>query len=54
MIIDHKFIFIKVLELTKPEEWTPHGMRVATKVFSSNLDMYRATIFYEKVDFIFL
>lgn len=37
----------KVLELTKPEEWTPHAMRVATKVFASNLDMYRAQQFFE-------
>jgi essential nuclear protein 1 len=37
----------KVLELTKPEEWSPHAMRVATKVFSSNLDIYRAQYFYE-------
>jgi Bystin. len=39
----------KVLGLTKPEDWTPHAMRVATKIFSSSLDMYRAQQFYENV-----
>jgi len=38
----------KVLELTKPEEWSPQAMQAATKVFSSSMDIYRATTFYEK------
>jgi len=37
----------KVLELTKPQDWTPHAMRIANKVFSSNLDIYRAQHFFE-------
>ncbi|KRX05256.1 hypothetical protein PPERSA_00557 [Pseudocohnilembus persalinus] len=38
----------EVLELTKPEQWTPQAMNAATKCFASNLDPYRARIFFEK------
>jgi essential nuclear protein 1 len=38
----------KVLQLTKPEEWSPQAVCAATKVFSSSLDIYKVTTFYEK------
>ena len=39
----------KVLDMTKPAEWSPHAMFAATRLFASSLDIYRAKIFYEKV-----
>ena len=40
----------KVLNLTKPDEWTPNAMYAATKVLCSSLDNYRCRIFFEKVN----
>ena len=44
----------KVLEMTKPTEWSPHAMFAATRMFASSLDQYRAKTFYEKVKESFL
>ena len=41
----------RVIEMTKPEEWSPHAMFAATRIFASSLDAYRAKVFYEKVKF---
>eukprot|EP01017_Pseudomicrothorax_dubius_P037843 TRINITY_DN559_c0_g3_i2.p1 TRINITY_DN559_c0_g3~~TRINITY_DN559_c0_g3_i2.p1 ORF type:complete len:256 (-),score=60.38 TRINITY_DN559_c0_g3_i2:142-909(-) len=38
----------KLLELTKPNEWTPHAMFAATRVFISSMDSYNARYFLEK------
>lgn len=45
-MLDH---WEKVLQMTKPEEWSPHAMFAATRLFSSSLDIHRAKTFYEKV-----
>lgn len=39
----------KLVDMTKPSEWSPQAMYAATKLLSSSLDVYRARIFYEKV-----
>ncbi|EGR34836.1 hypothetical protein IMG5_000640 [Ichthyophthirius multifiliis] len=39
----------KVLELTKPSEWTPQAVEASVRVFSSNLDGHRAKIYYQTV-----
>lgn len=45
-LLDH---WEAVLQMTKPEEWSPHAMFAATRLFASSLDVYRAKTFYEKV-----
>lgn len=39
----------EVLWLTRPDLWSPHCCEAATRVFSSNLDPARATVFYREV-----
>ena len=39
----------EVLWLTRPDEWSPHCVEAATKVFASNLDPKRAKAFFEEV-----
>ena len=40
---------IQVLWLTRPDEWSPHCVEAATKVFASNLDPSRAKLFFRDV-----
>ncbi len=40
--------WLPVLELTKPEDWSPMAMNEASKLFASSLDQFRAQIFFEK------
>lgn len=39
----------EVLWLTRPDLWSPNCCEAATRVFSSNLDPARATVFYREV-----
>lgn len=39
----------ELIDLTRPEEWTPHAMYEATIMFSSNLNAFLAERFYQKV-----
>ena len=38
-----------VLWLTRPDEWSPHAVFAATRMFASNLDVARAQLFYKDV-----
>lgn len=39
----------EVLDITRPESWTPQAMSQATNIFASNFDSERAQIFYTEV-----
>lgn len=38
-----------IIELTQPDNWTPHAMYQATRIFSSNLKMKMAQRFYNLI-----
>lgn len=37
------------MAITKPQNWTPHAMFQATKMFASNFDSMRAETFFIEV-----
>lgn len=39
----------RILSLTRPESWTPHGCRAATRIFISNMKPPQAQLFLEVV-----
>ena len=39
----------RILALTQPEEWSPHAVRAATKIFISNMKPDQAQLFLSKV-----
>jgi len=41
--------WLNILDLTAPENWTPHATYAATKIFASNLDPKQSQKFYKEI-----
>jgi hypothetical protein len=48
-IIPNLIKWREVLNITKPENWTPQAMCQATNIFASNFDSESAQVFYTEV-----